>query len=129
MNTQRNLTARRPCVPARPALHGRVPEQLGALLLCRGLCVRQVAAVVSDCVRPHGLYPARPFCLWDSPGKDTGVGCPALLWRVFPTQGSNLCLLGPPSVALEPPGKPRLVGNVCPNRLTYALLIKVREIM
>ena len=25
----------------------------------------------------------------DSPGKDTGVGCPALLQGIFPTQGSN----------------------------------------
>jgi len=29
----------------------------------------------------------------DSPGKNTGVGCHALLWRIFPTQGSNPGLL------------------------------------
>ena len=29
----------------------------------------------------------------DSPGKNTGVGCHALLQWIFPTQGSNLCLL------------------------------------
>ena len=29
----------------------------------------------------------------DSPGKNTGVGCRALLQRIFPTQGSNLGLL------------------------------------
>ena len=29
----------------------------------------------------------------DSPGKNTGVGCHALLQEVFPTQGSNLHLL------------------------------------
>ena len=29
----------------------------------------------------------------DSPGKNTGVGCHALLQRIFPTQGSNPCLL------------------------------------
>ena len=29
----------------------------------------------------------------DSPGKNTGVGCRALLQRIFPIQGSNLCLL------------------------------------
>ena len=28
----------------------------------------------------------------DSPGKNTGVGCHALLHRIFPTQGSNLGL-------------------------------------
>ena len=27
--------------------------------------------------------------LGDSPGKNTGVGCPALLQRIFPDQGSN----------------------------------------
>ena len=30
----------------------------------------------------------------DSPGKNTGVGCPALLQGIFPTQGSNPHLLG-----------------------------------
>ena len=30
---------------------------------------------------------------WDSPGKSTGVGCPALLQGIFPTQGSNPGLL------------------------------------
>ena len=29
----------------------------------------------------------------DSPGKSTGVGCHFLLQRIFPTQGSNPCLL------------------------------------
>ena len=29
----------------------------------------------------------------DSPGKITGVGCRALLLDIFPTQGSNPCLL------------------------------------
>ena len=28
-----------------------------------------------------------------SPGKNTGVGCPALLQGIFPTQGSNPGLL------------------------------------
>ena len=41
----------------------------------------------------HGLQPARPLCPWDSPGKNTGVGCHPLLQRIFPTQGSNSCLL------------------------------------
>ena len=33
--------------------------------------------------------------LWDSPGKSTGVGCHALLQRIFLTQGSNPCLMSP----------------------------------
>ena len=30
---------------------------------------------------------------WDSPGKNTGVGCPFPLQGIFPIQGSNLSLL------------------------------------
>ena len=30
---------------------------------------------MSDSSRPHGLWPARLLHPWDSPGKDTGVGC------------------------------------------------------
>ena len=33
--------------------------------------------------------PARFLCPWDSPGKNTGVGCYFLLQGIFPTQGSN----------------------------------------
>ena len=37
--------------------------------------------------------PARLLCPWDSPGKNTGVGCHALLQGIFSIQGSNLHLL------------------------------------
>ena len=30
---------------------------------------------MSDSVRPHRQQPTRPRCPWDSPGKNTGVGC------------------------------------------------------
>ena len=33
------------------------------------------------------------LCPWNSPGKNTGVGCPSLFQGIFPTQGSNLLLL------------------------------------
>ena len=36
-------------------------------------------SVVSDSVRPHGQQPTRLPCPWDSPGKNTGVGCHFLL--------------------------------------------------
>ena len=29
---------------------------------------------------------------WDSPGRNTAVGCHFFLQEIFPTQGSNLCL-------------------------------------
>ena len=44
-------------------------------------------------LRPHGLWPARLLCPWDSPGKHPGVSCHALLQGIFPTQGPNSCLL------------------------------------
>ena len=37
------------------------------------------ASVVSDSVRPHRWQPTRPHRPWDSPGKNTGVGCHFLL--------------------------------------------------
>ena len=33
------------------------------------------ASVVSDSVQPHRWKPTRLCCPWDSPGKNTGVGC------------------------------------------------------
>ena len=48
-------------------------------------------SVVSDTLQRHGsgrlLYP------WDSPGKNTGVGCHSLLQGIFLTEGSNPGLL------------------------------------
>ena len=37
------------------------------------------SSVMSDSVRPHRWQPARLFCPWDSPGRNTGVGCHFLL--------------------------------------------------
>ena len=34
---------------------------------------------MSDSVQPHRWQPTRLPCLWDSPGKNTGVGCHFLL--------------------------------------------------
>ena len=53
----------------------------------------------------------RLLCPWDFPGKNTVVGCRALLQGIFPTQGSNphlLCLLHwqVGSLPQAPPGKP-----------------------
>ena len=36
----------------------------------------------------HGLYPERLLCPWDSPGKNIGMGCHALLQGNFQTQGT-----------------------------------------
>ena len=53
----------------------------------------QVASGVSNSLQPHVLQPTRLLCPWNFPGKNTGVGCHIFLQGVFPTQGSNLCLL------------------------------------
>ena len=68
-------------------------------------------SVVSNSLQPHGLQPTRLLCPWDSPGKNTGVGCYALLQEIFSTLGSNprlLCLLHwhTGSLPLVTPGKP-----------------------
>ena len=42
-------------------------------------CCCQVTSVMSDSVRAHGLQPTRLLRPWDSPGKNTGVGCHFLL--------------------------------------------------
>ena len=57
------------------------------------------------------MGPTRLLCPWDSPGKNTGVSCHALLQGIFPTQGSNPHLLSllhwqAGSLLPAPPGKP-----------------------
>ena len=46
---------------------------------CCCCCCCCVASVVSNSVRPHRRQPARLPHPWDSPGKNTGVGCHFLL--------------------------------------------------
>ena len=53
------------------------------------LCVCVSCSVLSDPWRPYGLWPASILCLWDSPGKNTGVDCHYLLQGNFQTQGSS----------------------------------------
>ena len=60
-------------------------------LACLSLCVCvQLRGHVWLFVTP---WTARLLCSWDSPGKNTGVGCPFPLQGIFPTQGSTLHLL------------------------------------
>ena len=48
---------------------------------------------------PMDCSPPRLLCPWDSPGKDIGVGCYALLQGIFPTQESKLLRIMSPAVA------------------------------
>ena len=69
---------------------------------------RKCCSVMSDSLWPHWLWPTRFLCPWNSPGKNTGVGCRFLLQGIFPIQGLNSCLLHWQADSLwsEPPGKP-----------------------
>ena len=64
------------------------------VILCCPLLPLSVGhSVMSDSLQPHGLQPTRLLHPWDSPGKNTGVGCHFLLQGIFPTQGLNPGLL------------------------------------
>ena len=72
-----------------------------------------VISGASNSLWSHGLQPAGLLCPWKCLGKNAGVGCHALLQRIFLTQGSNLnllCLLHwkEGSLPLPPPGKPSI---------------------
>ena len=45
---------------------------------------------MSDSVRPHRWQPTRLPCPWDSPGKNTGVGCHFLLQCMKVKSGSEV---------------------------------------
>ena len=57
---------------------------------------------MSDSVRPHRRQPTRLPCPWDSPGKNTGVGCHFLLQCMKAKSESEVvqsCLLVTPRTA------------------------------
>ena len=64
-------------------------------------------SVLSDSLWPHILQPARLLGPWNSPGKNTGVGCHSLLQGIFPELGiqPRSLALQADSLPSEPPGK------------------------
>ena len=78
-----------------------------------------------DSLRLRGLGHTSLLCLWDSPGKNTGVGSHFLLQEIFLTQGLKPSPVSPASptagrfFTAEPPGKPQLhlllVAQLCPS--------------
>ena len=69
-------------------------------------------SVMTNSLWHYELHPTRLLCPWNYPGKNTGVGCYALLREIFLTQWSNPHLLSlliwqVDSLPLVPPGKPR----------------------
>ena len=63
----------------------------GIIITC--VCVCVCVCVLSQSPGTVGHPPPQLFCLWDFPGKDTGVGCSFLLRGIFLTQGLNQHLL------------------------------------
>ena len=105
----------------RSYIHNYVSTRAGIRYILGNHCVCLVASVMSNSMRPYGLSPTRLLCPCDSPGKNSGVGCHALLQGIFLTQESNLRLLHllhwlKSSLPLAPPGKPR--------NMTYGGLIR-----
>ena len=87
-------------------------------------CCCYVMSVVSDSVRPHRWQPTRLRCPWDSPGKNTGVGCHFLFQCMKVKSESEVAQLRPtqqphglkPTRLLRPwdfPGKSTGVGCHC----------------
>ena len=56
-------------------------------------------SVMSNSLRPHELQSSRLLCPWDSPGKNTRLGCPALLPGDLPDAGIELVSLMSPALA------------------------------
>ena len=65
------------------------PSNHSVKLAFRELKKVKATQSVSNFLQPHGLYPSRLLCPWNSPGKNTGVGSQSLLQGIFPTQGLN----------------------------------------
>ena len=88
------------------------------------LCCVLSHSALSESFLYHGLARQAPLFMGFS-GKNTEVGCPALLQGICPTQGSNPHLLGllpwqagslPPGKVPVPPGKPSEVLNTSRSR-------------
>ena len=73
----RGMLAGCPAYEDGPTLEARMTAQNSAQAI--HCCCCQVASVVSDSVRPQRRQPNRLLCPWDSPDKNTGVGCHFLL--------------------------------------------------
>ena len=63
--------------------------------VCSCVCKSESVShlIMSDFLQPHRLQPTRAFCPWNSPGKNTRVGCYSLPQGTFLTQGLNPGLL------------------------------------
>ena len=76
-----------------------------------------LTSAMSDSLQPYGLKPVRLLSLWNSLGKNTGVGHHALLQGIFLTQGLNLGLLYYRHILLSHWGSPAIYTLLCVKQI------------
>ena len=105
------------------------------MVIITQLCINTVLCLVAQlCLTlwyPMDCSPPGSSVHGDSPGKNTGVGCRALLQGIFPIRGSIPHLPASPalqadSFPTEPPGKPR-EGVSCGYFMCCAVLCLVTQ--
>ena len=85
--------------PVSPALAGgcfttELPgKQARHICMCVGVCAHAKLFQSCPTLQPCGLSATKLLCPWNSPSKNTGVGCHFCHWGIFPTQRSNSGLL------------------------------------
>ena len=73
--------------------HHQMVNTESRLLILHQQSVQFIYSVVSNSLQPHGLQPTMLLRPWDSPGKNTGVGCQFFLQGIFSIQELNPGLL------------------------------------
>ena len=96
------------------------------------MCAVVNCSVMPKLLRPHDCSPPGSSVHGDSPGKNTWVGCHALLQGIFPTQGLNpgllhcrqilYCLNQQGSPTVDRSWKTNLITFVSQNLLTALIL-------
>ena len=109
-----------------------LPDTYVYIHLCTCVCVQSLRHIQLFAI--YGLQPARLLCPWDSPGKNTGVGCHFLFQGVFPTPGIEPESPAGRFLTIAPFGKPKYIHicvcvhtHVCHtmlNRFSYVQLCK-----
>ena len=77
------------------------PPEMITTLLISYVCMhaKSLQSCPFDSLQHYGLQPTRLLCPWDSPGKNTGLGCHALLQGNLPNPGIKPASLTSPALA------------------------------
>ena len=98
--------------------------------VCVCVCVRMrvcsVTLVLSNSLRPHGVFTTRFLHPWDFPGKNTGVGCYSYLQGNLPDPGIKPASPASPSLQadslpLSQLGKPSYTCSRCLIKAPFPL--------